>query len=68
MMIKVQLIHAVLWMVRNVASGMKKTGIGPAMEMMAMSEIVKGNPSFEGHQFNEYRLKTLVIHMRAVRL
>ena len=38
------------------------------MEMMAIRATVIGKPKDCGHQLREYMLKSLVIHMRAVRL
>lgn len=53
MITKVQLIHAVLCIVKYRASGIKYIGIGAARDRMAMSETVSGKPRVDGHQLRE---------------
>lgn len=68
MMRKVQLIQAVLCTVRKRVSGKMYRGIGPRIETAAIKLMVSGKPRDDGHQLRLYRLKTLVIHIKAVKL
>ena len=38
-------IQAVLWIVRNLVSGLRYIGMGTAIETMAMRHTVRGNPN-----------------------